>query len=147
MKEQEVIEKNHSQVESENHASVLQAKLSRCLTNYSREDAYKALVNRSEGTYLIRPSSTGDFALSIVHNGFVNHAVIKHIDGHFGFASPYSFNNLGELIEFYECKSLRRHNCDLDVVLKTPLRPKPPSIVKHIKKLFSGDIVRKKENK
>lgn len=147
MKEQELIKSNSSKVKSVKQQIALQEKLSRCLTNFSREDAHKALVKRSEGTYLIRPSSTGDYALSIVHDGFVNHAVIKYVDGHFGFASPYPFESLGELIEFYERRSLGRHNCELDVVLKTPFRSKPPSFVKHIKKLFSVDIVKRNDKK
>lgn len=118
-------------------AQLLQAKLLRCNTNFNREQAERALERKSEGTYLIRPSSTGEYALSIVYHGTVQHVIIKEEGGNYGFAKPFKFKSIGELIDFYETKSLRRHNCQFDVVLKTPfVRSEPPSIVKHIKRFF-----------
>jgi phosphoinositide-3-kinase regulatory subunit len=90
---------------------------------YTRLQAEEALAEAPTGTFLIRPSTVGAFALSIVANGAVNHCVIYKTDkGNFGFAEPYNiYKSLKELVLHYSTNSLEEHNESLRTTLLVPL--------------------------
>lgn len=58
--------------------------------NCTRETAEKLLAGKPQGTFLIRPNSTGQLALSIVCNNMVYHCIINKTECGYGFAEPYN---------------------------------------------------------
>lgn len=58
--------------------------------NCTRDKAEKMLAGQTEGTFLIRPNSTGQLALSIVCNNMVYHCIIFKTERGYGFAEPYN---------------------------------------------------------
>lgn len=58
--------------------------------NCTREQAEKLLIGKPQGTFLIRPNSTGQLALSICCNNMVYHCIIFKTERGFGFAEPYN---------------------------------------------------------
>jgi len=94
------------------------------LVTCDRDGAERRLEGKSEGTFLIRPSSQPQsFALSIVpQNGVVAHCKIEHRETGYGFAEPYYiFSSLKALVAHYRDTTLIEHNDALDVTLKYPL--------------------------
>lgn len=103
-----------------------------------------------DGTYLIRTSSKGLYALTLVHNGTIydcrigrdpnqNYAfrfVASLVDrngatatttvngNHFAFCDR-SFNSLKDLVEFYSKNSLAENNPDLNICLTVPIKSHP----------------------
>ncbi|KZC12898.1 Phosphatidylinositol 3-kinase regulatory subunit alpha, partial [Dufourea novaeangliae] len=81
----------------------------------SRSDADRLLVDRPNGTFLIRTSRTGQHALSIMCNGTVNHCIIYGTERGFGFAEPFNIHkSLKHLVIHYAQNSLEEHNESLN---------------------------------
>lgn len=58
--------------------------------NCTREMAERLLEGKPQGTFLIRPNSTGQLALSICCNKMVYHCIIFKTERGYGFAEPYN---------------------------------------------------------
>lgn len=87
-----------------------------------REEAVKHLLGSANGTFLIRNSSKGAYALSIVADGKVQHCIIKSERGCFGFAEPYIIHEtLEDLVLHYAETSLEEHNDALRTTLRYPV--------------------------
>ena len=99
-----------------------------------REEARRRLLQSKEGTFLVRktqnpkpdpedPLAEHQYTLDIMHHKEVKHVKINFQKelGKFGFAAPYEFTNLIDLVKFYASKSLKQHNPGLDTVLRFPL--------------------------
>nr|XP_012215205.1 PREDICTED: uncharacterized protein LOC105667777 isoform X1 [Linepithema humile] len=87
----------------------------------SRPDADHILKGRPDGTFLVRRSRTGQYALSIVCNGTVQHCIIYATERGFGFAEPYNIHeSLKHLVLHYAQNSLEEHNECLTTTLAYP---------------------------
>ncbi|XP_076658734.1 phosphatidylinositol 3-kinase regulatory subunit alpha [Halictus rubicundus] len=87
----------------------------------SRSDADRTLADRPDGTFLVRTSRTGQYALSIMCNGTVNHCIIYGTERGFGFAEPYNIHkSLKHLVLHYAQNSLEEHNESLTTTLAYP---------------------------
>lgn len=92
------------------------------LLNCKREEAERLLANQRDGTFLIRKSSTQQYALSITCNGIVNHCIIMETNRGLGFAEPYNiYDSLKLLVLHYSENSLEIHNDSLNTTLKYPI--------------------------
>lgn len=92
------------------------------LPKATRQDAERYLAGLPTGTFLIRPSSAGHYALSITCNGMTNHCIIYETPKGFGFAIPYNtFATLSALVLHYAESSLEEHNDVLNTTLKYPV--------------------------
>lgn len=110
------------------------------LSNATRQDAERHLAGLPAGTFLIRPSSAGHFALSISCNGMTNHCIIYETPKGYGFAIPYNtFPSLNALVLHYAENSLEEHNDVLSTTLKYPIFS--PYISKLQKQATSDDYV------
>lgn len=90
--------------------------------NCTRETAEKHLTGKPQGTFLIRPNSTGQLALSICCNNMVYHCIIFKTERGYGFAEPYNvYETLNELVLHYAVNSLEEHNEQLRTELKYPV--------------------------
>ncbi|XP_026732966.1 phosphatidylinositol 3-kinase regulatory subunit gamma [Trichoplusia ni] len=88
----------------------------------TREMAEKLLAGKPQGTFLIRPNSTGQLALSICCNNMVYHCIIFKTERGYGFAEPYNvYETLNELVLHYAVNSLEEHNEQLRTELKYPV--------------------------
>ncbi|XP_020283754.1 phosphatidylinositol 3-kinase regulatory subunit alpha isoform X2 [Pseudomyrmex gracilis] len=87
----------------------------------SRNDADNYLNGRPDGTFLVRRSRTGQYALSIVCNGTVQHCIIYATERGYGFAEPYNIHeSLKHLVLHYAQNSLEEHNECLTTTLAYP---------------------------
>ncbi|CAH0394038.1 unnamed protein product [Bemisia tabaci] len=93
------------------------------LKDCSRTDAERLLMGKKDGTFLVRPSSQGgNYALSIMCNGTVNHCIIYETERGYGFAEPYNiYESLKALVLHYAQNSLEEHNDLLNTTLAYPL--------------------------
>ncbi|GFV95083.1 phosphatidylinositol 3-kinase regulatory subunit alpha [Trichonephila clavipes] len=92
------------------------------LQDCSRSDAEKLLAGKPSGTFLIRNSRTGDYALSIMVNGTIGHCLIHKTESGFGFAEPYDAHpTLKSLVLHYAQTSLEEHNSSLKTTLAYPV--------------------------
>ncbi len=92
-----------------------------------RKTAEKRLQGRVDGTFLIRGSSDGSYALSIMCSGTVGHCRIVKTERGFGFAEPYViYPTLKELVLHYSVNSLEAHNDKLTTTLDFPVDAKAP---------------------
>ncbi|KAF5287242.1 hypothetical protein FQR65_LT12286 [Abscondita terminalis] len=92
------------------------------LSNCSRSMAEQLLVGKPDGTFLIRPSSTHQYALSIACNGITNHCIIQKTKRGLGFAEPYNiYDSLRSLVFHYSQNSLEIHNDFLNTTLRYPI--------------------------
>ncbi|XP_065214145.1 phosphatidylinositol 3-kinase regulatory subunit alpha isoform X2 [Planococcus citri] len=92
------------------------------LEKCTRADAEKLLQGTPVGTFLIRPSRTGQYALSISCNGTVNHCIIYQTPRGYGFAEPYNiYDSLKSLVLHYSQNSLEEHNDVLTTTLAHPI--------------------------
>ncbi|CAG9578922.1 unnamed protein product [Danaus chrysippus] len=90
--------------------------------NCTRDMAEKLLKGKPQGTFLIRPNSTGQLALSICCNNMVYHCIIFKTERGYGFAEPYNIHKtLNELVLHYAANSLDEHNEQLRTSLKYPV--------------------------
>lgn len=88
----------------------------------SRTDAERLLEGCPDGTFLVRPSSTYQYALSIICGGNISHCIIYDTDRGFGFAEPYNiYNSLKSLVLHYAQNSLEIHNDSLKTTLEHPI--------------------------
>ncbi|CAF0886723.1 unnamed protein product [Adineta steineri] len=106
------------------------------LATINRETAHRLLKSCVEGTYLIRTSSTGLYALTLVHNNVIydcrigrdptqNYAfrfVASNMDGNSFAYCDRSFRSLGELVRYYTEHSLAENNPDLNTCLTVPIK-------------------------
>ncbi|XP_035224493.1 phosphatidylinositol 3-kinase regulatory subunit alpha-like isoform X2 [Stegodyphus dumicola] len=92
------------------------------LEECSRNDAEILLAGKPNGTFLVRNSRTGDYALSIKVNGTVGHCLIHKTENGFGFAEPYDAHpTLKSLVLHYAQTSLEEHNESLKTTLTYPV--------------------------
>lgn len=93
------------------------------MTNFTREEAEDSLKGKPNGTFLIRPSSTGNgqFAMSLVANLRVVHCIIYYRNGFYGFAEPFTHPDLVSLVQFYCNNTLEQHNYLLKTKLLFPI--------------------------
>jgi len=92
------------------------------LEECSRGDAEKLLAGKANGTFLIRNSRTGDYALSIILNGLIGHCLIHKTENGVGFAEPYNAHpSLKSLVLHYAQNSLEEHNESLKTTLTFPI--------------------------
>ncbi|XP_045495039.1 phosphatidylinositol 3-kinase regulatory subunit gamma [Colias croceus] len=90
--------------------------------NCTRDMATRLLEGKPQGTFLIRPNSTGQLALSIICNNMVYHCIIFKTERGYGFAEPYNiYKTLNELVLHYAVNSLEEHNDQLRTALKYPI--------------------------
>ncbi|XP_061729974.1 phosphatidylinositol 3-kinase regulatory subunit gamma [Cydia pomonella] len=90
--------------------------------NCTRAHAEKILDGKPTGTFLIRPNSGGQLALSICCNNIVYHCIIFKTERGYGFAEPYNvYKTLNELVLHYAINSLDEHNDQLRTTLKYPI--------------------------
>ncbi|KAJ9583400.1 hypothetical protein L9F63_022266, partial [Diploptera punctata] len=95
------------------------------LQDCSRAKAEELLANHPDGTFLIRPSRTGQYALSIVCNGVVNHCIIFETPHGYGFVEPFTvFDSLKSLVLHYAQCSLEDYNESLSTMLAFPVLEK-----------------------
>ncbi|XP_011707782.1 PREDICTED: uncharacterized protein LOC105462682 [Wasmannia auropunctata] len=87
----------------------------------SRTDADHILKGQPDGTFLVRRSRTGQYALSIVCSGTVQHCIIYATERGYGFAEPYNIHEtLKHLVLHYAQNSLEEHNECLTTTLAYP---------------------------
>ncbi|XP_024081756.1 phosphatidylinositol 3-kinase regulatory subunit alpha isoform X2 [Cimex lectularius] len=92
------------------------------LKECSRNKAEQLLSGCKDGTFLVRPSRTGQYALSITCNGIVNHCIIYETERGYGFAEPYNiYVSLKALVLHYQQNSLEEHNDSLNTTLAYPV--------------------------
>lgn len=92
------------------------------LPELDRVQAEKMLAGKTHGTFLIRKSRDGRFALSIVNNGEVGHCHIHQTERGFGFSEPYNiYPSLKDLVLHYAQNSLEEHNEKLKTTLTYPV--------------------------
>lgn len=93
----------------------------------SRKEAEHLLANRVPGTFLVRPSHTGQHALSIscitpTGGSVTNHCIIYKTPRGYGFAEPYNIHkSLKALVLHYAQNSLEEHNDALTTCLAWPV--------------------------
>ena len=117
------------------------------LPNINREIAHKLLKSCTEGTFLLRESSNGLYALTLVHDGIIYDCRIgRDPNQNYSFRfvasntdkssqstttttddnnSTYcdrSFYSLKELVDFYTKNSLAENNVDLNTCLTVPIK-------------------------
>ncbi|XP_046745442.1 uncharacterized protein LOC124410830 isoform X2 [Diprion similis] len=95
----------------------------------TRTDADRFLAGKPDGTFLVRRSTTGQYALSIMCNGTVNHCIIYDTERGFGFAEPYNIHeSLKHLVLHYAQNSLEEHNESLKTTLVYPVFASPTAL-------------------
>lgn len=88
----------------------------------SRQEAEILLSGQPTGTFLIRPNSTGQYALSITCNNNIYHCIIYKTEKGYGFTEPYNiYGSLKALVLHYALNSLEVHNDSLTTKLSTPI--------------------------
>ncbi len=91
-------------------------------SDVDRVKAESLLRGQPHGTFLIRRSRDGRYALSIVCNNVVGHCHIEETDRGFGFAEPYNiYPSLKDLVCHYAQNSLEEHNDQLKTRLAHPV--------------------------
>lgn len=92
------------------------------LQECSRQDAEKLLAGKASGTFLVRNSRSGQYALSIIVNGMIGHCLIHKTDSGYGFAEPFNVHpSLKSLVLHYTVTSLEEHNESLKTTLAHPV--------------------------
>ncbi|XP_046564001.1 phosphatidylinositol 3-kinase regulatory subunit gamma-like [Haliotis rubra] len=87
----------------------------------SRIEAGEKLFDTSDGTFLVRNSTTpGEYTLVLRKDGTNKCIKILRQNNLFGFAEPCEFPSVVELIEKYQTTSLKIHNRSLDIKLLYP---------------------------
>ena len=92
------------------------------LPEADRCTAEKLLHEKDHGTFLIRKSADGQFALSVVCNGETKHCKFFKTSLGYGFAETYKLHTtLLDLVLYYSQQSLAYHNEALNTVLEIPI--------------------------
>lgn len=74
------------------------------------------------GTFLIRASTAGGYALSINCQGTTNHCIILQTETGYGFSEPFNiYESLMALVKHYSQNSLEEHNDKLTTTLRWPV--------------------------
>nr|XP_009935904.1 PREDICTED: proto-oncogene vav [Opisthocomus hoazin] len=100
-----------------------------------RGEAEQLLMPRSDGAFLVRQrvKDAGEFAISIKYRGEVKHIKVMTAEGLYRVTEKKAFKGLVELVEFYQCNSLKDCFKALDTTLVVPFKepesrvgPRPP---------------------
>ncbi|XP_021238725.1 proto-oncogene vav-like [Numida meleagris] len=104
-----------------------------------RGEAEQILTPRSDGTFLVRQrvKDTGEFAISIKYRAEVKHIKVMTAEGLYRLNEKKAFKGLVDLVEFYQCNSLKDCFKALDTALLVPFKepesrasPRPPGAVR-----------------
>ncbi|KAF5920532.1 hypothetical protein HPG69_010511 [Diceros bicornis minor] len=92
--------------------------------NMERQQTDNLLKSHASGTYLIRerPAEAERFAISIKFNDEVKHIKVVEKDSWIHITEAKKFESLLELVEYYQCHSLKESFKQLDTTLKYPYR-------------------------
>lgn len=82
----------------------------------SRDDASDMLKRCPDGTFLVRQSDKGGFALSVMYNG-AQHIKIREIEGQFSLDAITCFASIPDLIEHFKKTSLEACFSELTITL------------------------------
>ncbi|XP_048786047.1 LOW QUALITY PROTEIN: proto-oncogene vav-like, partial [Lagopus muta] len=105
-----------------------------------RGEAEQILTPRSDGTFLVRQrvKDTGEFAISIKYRAEVKHIKVMTGEGLYRLNEKKAFKGLVDLVEFYQCNSLKDCFKALDTALLVPFKeperrtsPRPPGAVRN----------------
>ncbi|XP_044120447.1 guanine nucleotide exchange factor VAV2 isoform X2 [Neovison vison] len=94
--------------------------------NMERQQTDNLLKSHASGTYLIRerPAEAERFAISIKFHDEVKHIKVVEKDSWVHITEAKKFENLLELVEYYQCHSLKESFKQLDTTLKYPYKSK-----------------------
>lgn len=92
--------------------------------NMERQQTDNLLKSHASGTYLIRerPAEAERFAISIKFNDEVKHIKVVEKDNWIHITEAKKFESLLELVEYYQCHSLKESFKQLDTTLKFPYK-------------------------
>ncbi|XP_069871092.1 guanine nucleotide exchange factor VAV2 isoform X5 [Dipodomys merriami] len=92
--------------------------------NMERQQTDNLLKSHASGTYLIRerPAEAERFAISIKFNEEVKHIKVVEKDNWIHITEAKKFESLLELVEYYQCHSLKESFKQLDTTLKFPYK-------------------------
>uniref|UniRef100_A0A8C9KB01 Vav guanine nucleotide exchange factor 2 n=1 Tax=Panthera tigris altaica TaxID=74533 RepID=A0A8C9KB01_PANTA len=92
--------------------------------NMERQQTDNLLKSHASGTYLIRerPAEAERFAISIKFNDEVKHIKVVEKDSWIHITEAKKFESLLELVEYYQCHSLKESFRQLDTTLKYPYK-------------------------
>uniref|UniRef100_A0A8D1BZ37 Guanine nucleotide exchange factor VAV2 n=1 Tax=Sus scrofa TaxID=9823 RepID=A0A8D1BZ37_PIG len=102
---------------------------SRFAGNMERQQTDNLLKSHASGTYLIRerPAEAERFAISIKFNDEVKHIKVVEKDSWVHITEAKKFESLLELVEYYQCHSLKESFKQLDTTLKYPYKSRERS--------------------
>uniref|UniRef100_A0A5F8AUJ3 Vav guanine nucleotide exchange factor 2 n=1 Tax=Macaca mulatta TaxID=9544 RepID=A0A5F8AUJ3_MACMU len=97
--------------------------------NMERQQTDNLLKSHASGTYLIRerPAEAERFAISIKFNDEVKHIKVVEKDNWIHITEAKKFDSLLELVEYYQCHSLKESFKQLDTTLKYPYKSRERS--------------------
>uniref|UniRef100_A0A4X2KNS1 Vav guanine nucleotide exchange factor 2 n=1 Tax=Vombatus ursinus TaxID=29139 RepID=A0A4X2KNS1_VOMUR len=97
--------------------------------NMERQQTDNLLKSHASGTYLIRerPAEAERFAISIKFNDEVKHIKVVEKDNWIHITEAKKFESLLELVEYYQCHSLKESFKQLDTTLKYPYKSRERS--------------------
>uniref|UniRef100_G3TZD0 Vav guanine nucleotide exchange factor 2 n=1 Tax=Loxodonta africana TaxID=9785 RepID=G3TZD0_LOXAF len=92
--------------------------------NMERQQTDNLLKAHASGTYLVRerPAEAERFAISIKFNDEVKHIKVVEKDSWIHITEAKKFESLLELVEYYQCHSLKESFKQLDTTLKYPYK-------------------------
>ncbi|KAK4474903.1 hypothetical protein MN116_002012 [Schistosoma mekongi] len=94
------------------------------LTDVNREKVEELLADRPAGTFVVRPSATGNkLALDVRLETSTQHCLIHFVNGKYGFIEKSCiYESLEALICYHHIHSLKRYNNLLNITLKYPIK-------------------------